>query len=155
MTVLVQHSTQVDQPGILRRRATGTPAEIEATINLLKHSGVLVSASVPRRVGPADPRVTVIVRVRENVPAESPAPRQAPDRRWVKPLVIGGGILAVLAGLIVGGYLAAQQVVRATSGMGLAAVGFLAVVSLLFLLIRSAGRKGVCVGLHCEGCGHR
>jgi hypothetical protein len=154
MTVLVQPSNRTDQPGIIAKYVTGTVSEVAASLDLLRGSGVLVSASVPRQLDPADPRVTVLVRVRA-MPAESPAPRPAPDRRWVKPLVIGGSILAVLAGLIVGGYLAAQQVIAATSGAGLAAVGFLAVVFLLFLLIRSAGRKGVCVGLHCEGCGHR
>jgi hypothetical protein len=154
MTVIVQHSTQTDQPGILRRRVTGTPAEIEATVSLLKHSGTLVSASVPRQVGPTDPRVTVLVRVRDGA-TDAPAQRQVPPRRWVKPVVIAGSLLALVVGLLVGGYLAARQVVTAASGMPLAALGFLTVVVTLVLLVKSGRSKGACMGLHCSGCGHR
>jgi hypothetical protein len=154
MTLVVQPSNKIEPGGILRRRAIGTPEEIKVTLDLLARSGTLVSASAPRQVAPGDPRVIVLVRVRDGVPATSPAPRPAPARRSIKPVVIGGTIFAVVAGLIVGGYLLARQVVTAASGAGLAALGFLTVVVALVLLVRSAGGKGVCVGLHCSGCGH-
>ena len=144
-----------DQPGILRRRTIGTPAEIKVALDLLARSGTLVSASAPRQVAPDDPRVIVLVRVRDGAPTTYPAPRPARPRRWVKPLVISGSILAVLAGLITGGYLAARQVVTAASGMPLAAVGFLTVVAALVLLVKAGRGKGTCMGLHCSGCGHR
>ena len=143
-----------DQPGILRRRTIGTPAEIKVALDLLARSGTLVSASAPRPVAPDDPRVIVLVRVRDGVPTAHPS-RSARPRRWVKPLVISGSILAVLAGLITGGYLAARQVVTAASGAPIAAVGFLAVVVALLLLVKSGRSKSVCMGLHCSGCGHR
>jgi hypothetical protein len=155
MTLVVQPSNQADQPGILRRQTIGTPEEIKVTLDLLARSGTLVSASAPRQLAPGDPRVIVLVRVRDGVPATSPAPRPAPPRRWVKPVVIGGTILTVIAGLVIGGYLAARQVLTAASGSGLAAVGFLTVVAALLLLLRSAGGKGACLGLHCSDCGHR
>ncbi|MEV4278683.1 hypothetical protein [Actinoplanes xinjiangensis] len=155
MTLVVQPSTQVDQPGIVRRRAIGTPEEIKVALDLLARSGTLVSASVPRQVAPGDPRVIVLVRVRDGVPTTHPASRSARRPRWVKPLVISGSILAVLAGLIIGGYFAVRQVVTAASGMPLAAVGFLAVVAVLVLLVGAGRTKGVCMGLHCSGCGHR
>jgi hypothetical protein len=155
MTLVVQPSSQADQPGILRRRATGTPEEIKVTLDLLARSGTLVSASAPRQVAPGDPRVIVLVRVRDGVPATSPAPRPTPPRRWVKPVVIAGSILTVLAGLGIGGYLAARQIVTAASGMGLAALGFFTVVVALVLLVGAGRSKGACMGLHCSGCGHR
>lgn len=157
MTLLVRQSTTPDQPGILRRRVIGTPAEIDVTLSLLRHSGTLVSASVPRQVGPQDPRVCLIVRVREEAPALHPAPRRGGRRPrwWVKPFVIGGGGLVVLIGLLVGGYLAATQMVTASTGSGLAGGVFLgAAVGLLFL-VRAGRRRGTCMGLHCSGCGHR
>jgi hypothetical protein len=155
MTIIVQPSNQTDQPGILRRRVTGTPDEIKVTLDLLARSGTLVSASAPRQLAPGDPRVIVLVRVRDGVPATSPAPRPAPPRRWVKPVVSGGTILTVLSGLVIGGYLAARQVVTAASGMPLAALGLLAVVGALVLLVTAGRSKGACMGLHCSDCGHR
>ncbi|GAA4963833.1 hypothetical protein [Actinoplanes utahensis] len=157
MTVLIQHSTQPEQPGILRRRVTGTPSEIDATVSLLRHSGALVSASVPCQVGPTDPRVTVIVRVRENALTYTPAPLPASSRPWVKPVAIAAAVLTLVAGLLIGGYLAAQQIITAatSSGSGIAAIGFLIVVAGLLLLVRAGRRSGACMGLHCSGCGHR
>jgi hypothetical protein len=148
-------SHQDDQPGILRRRTIGTPAEIKVALDLLARSGTLVSASAPRQVAPGDPRVIVLVRVRDGVPTTHPVARPSRPRRWVKPLVISGSVLALLAGLIAGGYLAARQVADAASGTPLAALGFLTVVVALALLVKAGRTKGACMGLHCSGCGHR
>ncbi|GAA0432353.1 hypothetical protein Aca07nite_19430 [Actinoplanes capillaceus] len=155
MTVIVQPSTQPDASGLLTRRVIGTAEEVAATVALLRGSGTLVAASVPKQLNPTDPRVTVLVRVRD-LTVEHPARRPAAPRPWVKPLVIGGSILSVIAGLVVGGYLAAQRALDSASGTGsLALLGFLAVVGVLVLLVRAGRRKGACMGWHCPGCGHR
>jgi hypothetical protein len=155
MTVLVQPSTTPDAPGIIRRHVTGTAEEIKVTLDLLRHSGTLVSASAPRQLGPADPRVTVLVRVRDSASTTAPAPRPVPPRRWVKPVVIGGTFFILVAGIVIGGYLAAREIVTAAAGKPLAAVGLLAVVAALVLVVKAGRSNGACMGLHCSGCGHR
>ncbi|MEU1884207.1 hypothetical protein ABZ491_01825 [Micromonospora rifamycinica] len=134
-----------NRPAALVRRVVGTPAEVAATVALVRDSGRLLSMTHPQQI-PGSDRVTVTVRFLDTT---TPAP--APIRRLRRGRVIAAATVpgvAVVAGI---GYLAVQlvQTIRAVFPL---IVGAAVVALVLVLLLCRSGR--CCPGLHCPGCGH-
>jgi hypothetical protein len=135
---------------LTRRRVTGTAEEVAATVAIVRNSGHLVACTAPRQLHPHDPRVTVIVTVRDLTTADVPVRRRT--RRWVKPTVITAGTAVTLAGL---GY--ALSIAVASAARAVATPAVLGALFVLVLIIAAAirltrGGSG-CAGLHCSGCG--
>ncbi len=149
ITALPATDTRPDQ---IRRRITGTAAEVSVALAMVRDSGHLVAATAPRQISATDQRVTMLVTLRR-IPALTPVVASAsPRSRWVKPLAIGGtaaGVLAVL-GYVLSVLL--RQAVHAVAGLAPVGIGLAVIVVLV--LVFAGRRKGVCVGLHCAGCGH-
>ena len=139
------------RPDLVRRRVTGTPSEVAATVALIRDSGHLVATSAPRQMDPADPRVTVYVTV--HPVRQTAVARPAVRRRWVRPVVIAGGITVTLAGLLVGGYLLLRQALHAVSTGSPAVIAVVLVVVALVLLLVGRAKSAGCSGIHCGGCG--
>lgn len=152
MTAIVRTAqAPANRPDLLRRTVTGTPAEVNATIERVRSRGYLVAESLPVQVHGDRHRVRVAVTL-SPVPIRPAMPaRPSLARRAVKPLAITGGALAVLTGLGFGLYYLVQQTVRAAAAGAPAVLGFLVVVALVLVAI---GRRKVsgCSGLHCGGC---
>lgn len=132
-------------PTVIARRVVGTPAEVAATVALVRDSGRLVSMTKPRQMS-GDPRVTVTVRFLDN---NSPAP--APVRRLRRGHVAAAVAVPAVGALAAAGYLAAQLVDAVRSAVPLIA-GVVLVLIVIALLLRGSGR--CCPGLHCPGCDH-
>ncbi|NES29878.1 hypothetical protein GCE86_24745 [Micromonospora terminaliae] len=142
-TQLARRTHAQHRAGALTRRIVGTPAEVAATVAVLRDSGRLLFMDRTQQTG-AD-RVTVTVRF-----LDTPGPAPAPVRRLRRGPVIAAvtvSTVGVLAGV---GYLAAQltHTVRAAFP---GVVGVVLVLVVLALLLR---RKTRCAGLHCAGCNH-
>ncbi|MFG1886668.1 hypothetical protein ACGFIR_02195 [Micromonospora sp. NPDC049051] len=133
------------RPTVIARRVVGTPAEVAATVALVRDSGRLVSMTAPRQM-PGDPRVTVTVRFLDN---NGPAP--AAVRRLRRGHVVAAVAVPTVGALAAAGYLAAQLVNAVRSMVPLIA-GVVLVLIVVALLLRRSGR--CCPGLHCPGCGH-
>ncbi|MGX4655709.1 hypothetical protein ACWCHM_18610 [Micromonospora sp. SCSIO 07396] len=134
-----------NRPAALVRRVVGTPAEVAATVALVRDSGRLLSMTHPQQI-PGSSRVAVTVRFLDTT---TPAP--APIRRLRRGHVIAAATVpgvAVLAGV---GYLAVQLLHAIRAVFPLIA-GAAVVALVLVLLLRRSGR--CCPGLHCPGCGH-
>ena len=153
MTAIVRTAeAPANRPDLLRRTVTGTPAEVNATIERVRSRGFLVAETMPAQVHGDRHRVRVVVTL-SPVPIR-PVQPTGPSFAWraVKPLLITGGVLAVLAGLGFGLYYLTQQTLRAAAAASPVALGFLVVVALVLFAV---GRRktGGCSGLHCGGCG--
>ncbi|MFI7490781.1 hypothetical protein ACIBXA_20605 [Micromonospora echinaurantiaca] len=136
------------RPAVVARRVVGTPAEVAATVALVRDSGRLVAMTAPRQI-PGDSRVTVTVRFLDN---GRPAP--APVRRLRRGHVVAAVAVAVptLGAVAVAGYLAAVQLVQAVRAAFPLILGGVVVLVVIAALLRRSGR--CCPGLHCPGCGH-
>src|SRR5262249_40262820 len=104
MTAIVHAAQKLpDHPDLIRRRVTGTPAEVEATLGMVRANGYLVAATAPIEVHGDRRRVTTLVTLRTLPLAPSGLPAEATPMTgrpwWVKPLSITGGIVVGLAGL--------------------------------------------------------
>ncbi|MET7749327.1 hypothetical protein [Micromonospora sp. NPDC005367] len=142
-TQLARNNTR--RPAVVARRIIGTPAEVAASVALVRDSGRLLSMTSPRQLS-GDPRVTVTVRFLDTG-RSAPAPVR---RLRHGPLVAAIAVPAV--GVIAAvGYLAAQLVQAIRAAFPLIAGGAL-VLLVIALLLRKSGR--CCPGLHCPGCGH-
>ncbi|MEV0878243.1 hypothetical protein AB0I85_10485 [Micromonospora echinofusca] len=134
------------RPTVIARRVVGTPAEVAATVALVRDSGRLVSMTAPRQM-PGDPRVTVTVRFLDN---HGPAP--AAVRRLRRGHVVAAVAVPAVGAIAAAGYLAAQLVDAVRSAVPLIAGVVLVLIVVVALLLRRSGR--CCPGLHCPGCGH-
>ncbi|PZF88577.1 hypothetical protein [Micromonospora deserti] len=134
------------RPAVVARRIVGTPAEVAATVALVRDSGRLVSMTTPRQI-PGDSRVTVTVRFLDD---GRPAP--APVRRLRRGRVIAAAAVPTLGAVAVAGYLAAVQLVHAVRAAFPLVAGVVLVLVVIAVLVRRSGR--CCPGLHCPGCGH-
>ncbi|WP_431916712.1 hypothetical protein [Micromonospora wenchangensis] len=144
MTRALAHHTP-HRASVLARRIVGTPAEVAATVALVRDSGRLLSMTHPQQI-PDSNRVTVTVRFLDTT---TPAP--APIRRLRRGHLIAATTVpgvAVLAGI---SYLAVQLVQTIRAAFPLIA-GAALVALVLVLLLRRSGR--CCPGLHCPGCHH-
>lgn len=135
--------------GQIRRRVTGTAEEVAATVALVLQSGRLLTVTTPRQLDPSDPRVTVIVTLRDQ-PAVR-VTRLRVRRRWVKPVAIAGTATTVLGGAGYGLLLLTQAASRAVAAP--ATLGALFLIVLVVALVRWVNRPSGCSGLHCSGCG--
>jgi hypothetical protein len=142
-----------DRPDLIRRRVTGTPAEVEATLGMVRAQGHLVAATMPAVVHGDRHRVTTLVTLRV-VPLSPIVPAAAPRpvRRWVKPVSIAGGIVTSLAGLGWLLYVLIGATVHAAAAASPVALFVLAVLVIgpVLLLRRKSGSS--CSGIHCGGC---
>ncbi|RKN24193.1 hypothetical protein D7147_04220 [Micromonospora musae] len=134
------------RPSVVARRIIGTPAEVAASVALVRDSGRLLSMTAPQQIPGNAARVTVTVRFLDTG-RSAPAPVRRP-RRGVAVAAIAVPAVGVIAAV---GYLAAQLVAAIRAAFPLIAGGAL-VLLLLALLLRKSGR--CCPGLHCPGCGH-
>jgi hypothetical protein len=66
-------------------------------------------------------------------------------------MLIGAGVLAAVGVVGVAGYLIGRLVLVVAANLPLI-LGVLAVVAIVLV---GLGSRGVCVGIHCPGCGHR
>ncbi|MFI2666605.1 hypothetical protein [Micromonospora carbonacea] len=126
--------------GALVRRVVGTPAEVAATVALVRDSGRLLSMTRPQQL-PDGHRVTVTIRFLNPRPI-----RAHRSRRGLAIAVPAVGVVAVT------GYLAVQLVRAVIAVLPLIAGGVLVLTVIAVLLRRSSGR--CCPGLHCPGCHH-
>jgi hypothetical protein len=154
MTTIVRVPTRiVARPGLIYRSVTGTPAEVAATVAMIRDTGRLVAATAPRQRAAADSRVTVVVTVRGPRTAAAPVPRRR-SRRWIAPTVIIAASTATVAAL---GYavatLARATVHAVTANVHIVLGGLLLLALVLFVFV--LGRAGACPGIHCPGCRHR
>lgn len=140
-TQLARHT---NRSGVLVRRVVGTPAEVAATVALVRNSGRLLSMTNPQQI-PGDNRVTVTVRFLDTA---RPAP--ALVRRLRRGHVIAAATIPAVGALVGVGYLVAQLVHAVRVAFPLIA-GVVLVLVVLALLLRS---KQACAGLHCSGCNH-
>jgi hypothetical protein len=148
MTTIVRVPTRIAaRPGLIYRSVTGTPAEVAATVAMIRDTGRLVAATAPRQLAAADSRVTVVVTVREPLTA-APMPRRR-SRRWVAPTVIAVPSVAVVAAAGYGLIVLARNVVQQVTALWPAVVGALLLVALVLIVL---GRKARCPGLHCFDC---
>ncbi|MEU8171222.1 hypothetical protein AB0B97_32445 [Micromonospora sp. NPDC049004] len=136
---------QTRRPAVVARRIVGTPAEVAATVALVRDSNRLLSMSEPQLI-PGDSRVTVTVRF-----LDTTRPTPAPARRVNRGRVAVAVAVPTVGALAAVGYLAAQlaQAIRAAFP---AIAGGVLVLIVIALLLRRSGR--CCPGLHCPGCGH-
>ncbi|WUR59776.1 hypothetical protein OHS32_32755 [Micromonospora chokoriensis] len=136
---------QTRRPTVVARRIVGTPAEVAATVALVRDSNRLLSMSEPQLI-PGDSRVTVTVRF-----LDTTRPTPTPARRVNRGRVAAAIAVPTVGAIAAVGYLAAQLVhaIRATLP---AFAGGLLVLIVIALLLRRSGR--CCPGLHCPGCGH-
>ncbi|MFY1625865.1 hypothetical protein ACN268_22120 [Micromonospora sp. WMMD735] len=132
--------TRPPASGALVRRVVGTPAEVAATIALVRDSGRLLSMTRPQQL-PDGRRVTVTIRFLD--------PRPIRVRRSRRGLAIAVPAVGLVA---VAGYLTVQLVRAALTMLPLIAGGVLVLAVIAVLLRRSSGR--CCPGLHCPGCHH-
>jgi lysylphosphatidylglycerol synthetase-like protein (DUF2156 family) len=148
MTTVARTATVPGRPDLIRRRITGTPTEVAATVAMLADTGRLVAATTPRQLDPRDPSVTVIVtaRLRPTITAPAPARSRA---RWVKPTVIVTASAAALAATGYGLMVLTRTVVQQTAAHWPGIVGVLVIVALVLI---GLGRTTGCPGLHCFGC---
>ena len=133
-------------PGVLTRKVVGTPAEVAATVALVRDSGRLLAMTRPQQVPGDSSRVWVAVRFLDRLqPAPVPARRA---RRWPLVLAIAVPMLTVAA-LV--GYLV-TQLVQTAMASGPLILGALAALALAVLILRP--HRATCPGLHCSGCKH-
>ncbi|MEU6023474.1 hypothetical protein [Micromonospora sp. NPDC047134] len=133
------------RPAVLARRVVGTPAEVAATVALVRDSGRLLSMTAPQSVSGNPDRVTVTVRFLDTPTAAPPV-----VRRLRRGHVIAATIPAVAA--VAGVGYAATQLATAVRSAAPLIAGVVLVLLVLAVLLRS--RKSTCLGLHCSGCKH-
>ncbi|MEV6813664.1 hypothetical protein [Micromonospora sp. NPDC051296] len=133
------------QPTVLARRIVGTPAEVAATVALVRDSGRLLSMTTPQQ-NPGSDRVTVTVRFLDTPTAAPPVVRRLRRGHIIAAATIPG--ITAVAGI---GY-AAVQLTQAVRSAAPLIAGVVLVLVVLAILLRS--RKTGCVGLHCSGCNH-
>ncbi|MFG3557414.1 hypothetical protein ACGGAQ_23810 [Micromonospora sp. NPDC047557] len=137
---------QTRRPTIVARRIVGTPAEVAATVALVRDSNRLLSMSEPQLI-PGGSRVTVTVRF-----LDTARPTPASARRRVNRGRVAAAIAVPTVGALAAvGYLA-MQLVQAVRAAFPAIAGGVLVLIVIALLLRRSGR--CCPGLHCPGCGH-
>ncbi|SDY44649.1 hypothetical protein SAMN05444365_102287 [Micromonospora pattaloongensis] len=148
----IQPARVSSRPPALTRRVVGTPAEVAATVALVRDSGRLLSMTQPRQI-PGSDRVTVTVRF-----LDTPGPAPAAVRRLRRGHVIAAVTVPALGALAGIGYLAVQlvdylavQLVDAVRTAFPAIAGVVLVLVVLAALLR--GKSG-CGGIHCSGCKH-
>lgn len=151
MTAIIRPAeTAPGLPDQVRRRVTGTPSEVAATVAMVRDSGHLVTATAPRQLYANDTRVTVLVTLRRQPIAAALRARPSRTRQLVKPLSIAAVTLGVLVGAGFGVSYLVGQTVRAAAAASPMILGILAVVALVLVL---AGKRRIsCSGLHCGGC---
>ncbi|MFI2662073.1 hypothetical protein [Micromonospora carbonacea] len=129
--------------GAIVRRVVGTPAEVAATVALVRDSGRLLSMTRPEQL-PDGHRVTVTIRFLNPRPI-----RVRRSRRGLTAAAIATPVVGIVA---VAGYLTVQLIRAALTVLPLIAGGVLVLAVIAVLLRRSSGR--CCPGLHCPGCHH-
>ncbi|WP_341718259.1 hypothetical protein QQG74_00080 [Micromonospora sp. FIMYZ51] len=134
------------RPAVLARRVVGTPAEVAATVALVRDSGRLLSMTTPQSMSGNPDRVTVTVRFLDT-------PTSAPPvvRRLRRGHIIAAATIPAVAAVVGVGYAATQLATAVRSAAPLIA-GVVLVLVVLAVLLRS--RKSTCFGLHCSGCKH-
>jgi len=121
----------------------GTPTQISTVLNNHAAAGTLIAVTAPRPVAHRDPRMQVVIRVRDVVPPP-PAPRPQAIRR--RPTRVG---LAVTAGILgAAAYLIGVVVEFLATYAQLILGGLVIIVIALSLLLRSLGNGR----RHCPGC---
>ncbi|MEV6810716.1 hypothetical protein [Micromonospora sp. NPDC051296] len=130
---------------VVARRIVGTPAEVAATVALVRDSGRLLSMTTPEQLPDGD-RVTVTVRF-----LDTPTPAAPVVRRLRRGHIIAAATVPAVAAVAGVGY-AAVQLTNAVRSAAPLIAGVVLVLVLLAVLLRS--RKTGCVGLHCSGCNH-
>ncbi|MFI7551936.1 hypothetical protein ACIBQ2_19545 [Micromonospora sediminimaris] len=133
------------RPAAVARRVVGTPAEVAATVALVRDSGRLLSMTAPEQLAGSD-RVTVTVRFLDTPTAAPPVVRRLRRGHIIAAATIPG--IAAVAGV---GY-AAVQITTAVRAAAPLIAGVVLVLVVLAVLLRS--RTAGCVGLHCSGCRH-
>jgi hypothetical protein len=152
----VDYRSQVRRPQVTpfttERRVVGTPAEVAATVDLVRRSGRLVAMTTPRPTSDGNGSV-VWVNVRFlAVPVRTTRPAATDRRRTVVRSV--GRVAAVAvpaAGFAAFLVYAVTQLVAALVALLPFFGGALLVALAVWALL---GRAGVCPGLHCPGCAH-
>ncbi|MFI7025243.1 hypothetical protein ACIBMZ_21265 [Micromonospora sp. NPDC049900] len=134
------------RPAVLTRRVVGTPAEVAATVALIRDSGRLLSMTAPHQMPGGPDQVMVTVRF-----LDTPAPAVPVVRRLRRGHVIAAATVPGVAAVAGIGY-AASQVAHAVRSAAPLIAGVVLVLVVLAVLLRS--RKPGCVGLHCPGCNH-
>lgn len=130
---------------VLVRRVVGTPAEVAATIALVRNSGRLLSSTPPRDV-PGTGHVTVTVRFLDTSTAVP-----LPVRRSRRGRLIVAVAIVVVGALFALGCLAAHLVVADALHSRLPAVAGFVLVLLALLL---TPRKAASVRSRCSTCNH-
>lgn len=134
----------------VRRTIVGTAEGIATALDTAARQGRLVSVTAPRPHEPGTYVVSAVLVERTAVkPAQRPAkPRSAPRvNGWY--LALSVLALAVLVAFLVVLVIAVQWAIAHAAVLAGIAFGLVA----LLLTLRT--KAGVCMGLHCEGCGHR
>jgi hypothetical protein len=144
------------------RTVIGRPAHVRNVLVNAERRGRLVSAAPAVRVARGAVRVDVVLleprtsahaeprtRVR---PAESNAEPFSVNPRYIR---VGVAITAATAVLGLLAYLVAVIVEWIAAHAALLTGGAVMVLAVAGVAVRGLRSVGVCVGLHCEGCGHR
>jgi hypothetical protein len=139
-------------PYTAERALIGTPAEVAATLDLIRRSGRLIAATRPRPMPEGDPRICVHVRFLVT-PVRSARQVTADRRRTVLRAAARVGAVAVpvtafAAAVVYTLSRVVAEVIRLLPALAATAIAVLIVWAVL-------GRAGVCCpGIHCPGCSH-
>jgi hypothetical protein len=138
--------TQVGPGGYRDITVTGMPTEVARILGNHAASGNLVAATAPHPVAPRDPRVRMVLRLRE---ATAPTPRLRTRVVLPRKVRLGVAVAASAAGVLaVAAYLIGQLVeflaAHAAVIIGALAVAVIALTALLKAL--GGGSR------HCPGC---
>lgn len=127
----------------------GTPAEVETALSTAVDQGRLVRVTRPRRYDQGRVRVDAVLIEQTRVrPAQKPSRGRTMRRRY---RVRAVHVMAA-AGLSVPGIALILAIQFVLANLALITGGLLVLAALL-LALRT--KTGICMGLHCEGCGHR
>jgi hypothetical protein len=135
------------------RTLVGTPDQVRNVLNNAHRAGRLVDVAPARRVGPNRVSVDLVLMEPAAIrPAERVSkPRSVPARYKVA----AGAVTAALVALAAIGALIAALVQWVMDHFAVIA-GCAVVLALVALGLASlASKTGRCMGIHCEGCGHR
>lgn len=137
----------------VQRTIIGSPLELQNALETADRQGRLVAVTPPRPYAPGRFAVTaVLVETAPPTPvapAERPAQRRPPARR---PWTVAATLAAVLAALMMLGAVLAVALEWVLTHLGVL-LGAAVVLAGAAWLLRV--KTQVCMGLHCEGCGHR
>ena len=132
-------------PRIRDITVVGTPTEIGAVLDNHAAAGTLIAVTAPRPVAHRDPRMQVVIRLRDVAP---PTRRPRAVRR--RPTRVGIAVTAgILGALSAAAYLIGVVVEVLATYAQLILGGLVIIVIALCLLLRAIGGNG---HRHCPGC---